>query len=106
MAHGICAASGKAGALMAAIIFGSLDNNLDLFLLSGYASFAACLITFGTIPETLGLDLLEVDKKWRMILEGKKGEYQGDANHPKFLSHYERARLYGHNASSHHEDLH
>jgi hypothetical protein len=26
----------------------------------------------------------------RMILDGRKGEYQGNANHPKFLSYYER----------------
>ena len=96
MAHGICAACGKVGALIAAIVFNYMDNDLDLFLLSGYASFAACLVTFCTIPETLGLDLYEVDKKWRMILEGRKGDYKGDANHPKFLSYYERSKLYGH----------
>ena len=106
MAHGICAASGKAGALIAVIIFSATDNNLDLFLLSGYASFAACLITFCTIPETLGLDLFEVDKKWRMILEGRKGDYKGDANHPRFLSYYERAKLASHNMTDHHVDIH
>ena len=95
MCHGICAASGKFGALTAAIVFSYMDNDLDLFLLSGYASFVACLITFCTIPETLGLDLYEVDKKWRMILEGRKGEYQGLANEPRFLSYYERSKLYG-----------
>jgi len=96
-AHGICAASGKVGALIAAIVFNYMDNDLDLFLLSGYASFVACLVTFCTIPETLGLDLYEIDKKWRMILEGRKADYKGDANHPKFLSYYERSKLYGHN---------
>lgn len=106
MAHGICAASGKAGALIAVIIFNATDDTLDLFLLSGYASFAACLITFCTIPETLGLDLFEVDKKWRMILEGRKGDYKGDANHPRFLSYYERAKLASHNMTDHHVDIH
>jgi hypothetical protein len=89
MCHGIAATSGKIGALLAAILFNYVDD-LDMFLLSGYASFAACAVTFWTIPETTGLDLYETDRKWRMILDGRKGEYQGDANHPKFLSYYER----------------
>jgi hypothetical protein len=104
MCHGIAAASGKMGALLAAILFNYVDD-LDMFLLSGYASFAACAVTFWTIPETTGLDLYETDRKWRMILDGRKGEYQGDANHPKFLSFYERnknkASMYG--QSSNHE---
>ena len=106
VAHGICAASGKAGALIAVIIFNGTKNEQDLFLLSGYASFAACFVTFCTIPETLGLDLFEVDKKWRMILEGRKAEYEGDANHPRFLSYYERAKLASHNMTDHHVDIH
>ncbi|CAB9522849.1 Probable inorganic phosphate transporter 1-8 [Seminavis robusta] len=95
MAHGICACAGKAGALIAAVVFNYLDNDLDLFMLSGYASFVACFITFCTIPETLGLDLYEVDKKWRMTLEGRKVEYRGDANHPRYLSYLERSKLHG-----------
>ena len=103
MCHGICAASGKLGALIAAIIFNYMDNDLDLFLISGYASFVACLVTFCTIPETLGLDLYEIDKKWRMTLEGRKGDYVGDANHPRYLSFWERSKLYGtNNSDSHH----
>ena len=62
LAHGICAAAGKGGALIAAILFNYMDNELDLFLLCGYASFVACLITFCTIPEALGLDLHEIDR--------------------------------------------
>lgn len=91
--HGIAAAAGKVGALIATIVFSHVDDEVNLFLLSGYASFAACAITFWTIPETLGLDLHELDCKWRLILEGRKGEYQGAANLPKFLSPYERHRL-------------
>lgn len=100
-AHGICAAAGKAGALIAAVLFNYSESELDLFLFCGYASFVACLITFCTIPETLGLDLYEVDKKWRMILEGRKGEYRGDANHPMYLSYYERSKLYRNVTTSH-----
>ena len=91
--HGIAAASGKLGALTASILFQRVDNDLDMFLLSGYASFLACAVTYWTIPETTGLDLHENDRKWHMILAGRKAEYQGAANHPAYLSVYERHRL-------------
>ena len=91
--HGICAASGKVGALIAAVLFNFLERDVDLFLICGYASFFACLITVWTIPETNSLDLLEVDRKWRMTLEGRKGEYSGAANHPDYLSMYERNKI-------------
>jgi MFS family permease len=90
LCHGICASSGKLGALIAAVLFHRLNNDADLFLISGYASFAACLVSLWTIPETNGLNLLELDIKWRMTLEGRKREYDGPANHPDFLSMYER----------------
>ena len=92
--HGMAAAAGKAGALLAAIFFPLLHSDLDLFLLSGYASLAASAVTFYTIPETTGLDLLELDRKWRLILAGRRLDYQGAANHPRFLSWYERHKRF------------
>ena len=92
MCHGICAASGKIGALSAAVLFNWVSD-VDMFLVSGYASFAALMITFWTLPETLGLDLYELDRKWRMILDGRKGDYVGAANDPKYLSFYERSKI-------------
>jgi len=88
--HGICAASGKVGALFAAVVFNFIPDDVDLFLLSGYASFLACFITYYFIPETTGLDLLEMDIKWRLILEGRQQDYHGPANYPDFLSLHER----------------
>ncbi|EEC42748.1 predicted protein [Phaeodactylum tricornutum CCAP 1055/1] len=88
MCHGIAAASGKCGALLAAVLFHYVGD-VDMFLLSGYASFVACVVTYWTIPDTAGLDLYEIDRKWRMILNGRKGEYEGPANHPEFLSLHE-----------------
>jgi MFS family permease len=90
--HGVAAASGKLGALLAAVLFNYVSE-LDMFLLSGYASLMACAVTMWTIPETLGLDLFEIDRKWRMTLDGRKGEYQGDAIHPKYLSYYEQKKV-------------
>ena len=92
MCHGICAASGKIGALAAAVLFNWISD-VDMFLVSGYASFAALIVTFWAIPETLGLDLYELDRKWRMILDGRKADYVGAANDPKYLSFYERSKI-------------
>lgn len=87
--HGVSAASGKLGALVAAISFNYLSA-MDMFLFAGYASFAACVITLWGIPETSGLDLYEIDRKWRLIIEGRKRDYEGDADNPKYLSYHER----------------
>ena len=89
MCHGISASSGKLGALIASVLFNFISEK-QLFLCSGYASFIACCITFITIPETTTLDLYEIDKQWRMILDGRKFEYEGPANDVKHLSFYER----------------
>jgi hypothetical protein len=62
-------------------------------LFSGYASFLACFVTYYFIPETSGLDLLEIDIQWRMTLEGKKRDYHGPAINPNFLSVYERRKM-------------
>ena len=87
LCHGISAASGKLGALTASILFNYMGDR-ELFLVSGYASFAAGLITFLTIPETTTLDLYETDKQWHDILDGET--YEGPAVAPKHLSFYER----------------
>jgi len=90
--HGVAAAAGKLGALAAAVCFPMVRSDPDLFLLSGYASLVAGIVTFYTIPETSGLDLSEMDRKWHSIRQGKRNEYHGSANHPRFLSYYERQR--------------
>lgn len=90
LCHGICAAAGKLGALVAAILFNYLESDADLFYICGYASFLACIITAITIPDTTGMDLLEIDRKWRATRDGKATEYDGPANHASYLSWYER----------------
>ena len=67
--HGISAASGKLGAIIASILFQYLSV-CDLFLLSGCASLAATGLTFLTLPETTTLDLHEIDKQWANSLSG------------------------------------
>ena len=89
LCHGISASCGKLGALFAAIMFHLVDEQ-DLFLYSGYASFVACAVSFLTIPETNSLDLFEIDKQWRLILDERQNEYEGPATDPRHLSFWER----------------
>lgn len=98
--HGIAAASGKLGALAATVLFNHVSNDLDMFLLSGYASFVAAVITFWFIPETVGLDLFENDRQWQRLLLWSSGRHNADNNNyyhfqgdPAFLSVYERHQL-------------
>jgi len=91
MCHGIAAASGKLGALLAACAFPYLGD-VDMFLWSGYASLAAAFVTFWTLPDVTRLDLYELDRQWRLIVEGRKREYKGDANKPAYWSYYERSK--------------
>jgi sugar phosphate permease len=100
-AHGICAASGKVGALIAAIIFhfissptsnsgnyGNDDGGGEqeeqeqdqqqylLFYICGYTSFVACLITICFIPETNNLNLLELDLQWNNMVYQKQQQQE------------------------------
>lgn len=89
MCHGISAALGKVGALLAAILF-NYTNDVQIFLISGYTSLLACLITVVFIPESVNLDLFELDRKWHMIIHDTGAEYRGPASYPYFCSFYER----------------
>lgn len=90
--HGICAASGKVGALVAAVLFHFVQQEANLFFACGYTSFAGCFLTYYFVPETLGLDLNEVDKRWHMIRNGREIDYRGPANKAKYLSLFESQR--------------
>ncbi|KAK1741598.1 inorganic phosphate transporter [Skeletonema marinoi] len=87
--HGISASAGKLGALIASILFTFAKTDNALFLISGYTSFAAAIFTFLTIPDLTTLDLYEIDKQWRMILNGSEYEYDGAAVNPRHLSYLE-----------------
>ena len=90
--HGISASAGKLGALIASILFTFAKTDKSLFLISGYTSFAAVVVTFLTIPDLTTLDLYEIDKHWRMILNGNEQEYDGAAVDSKHLSYLERKK--------------
>lgn len=91
--HGIAAACGKFGALTATASFPYFTNDSDLFIFAGYTSFLAAAVTCLTIPETVGLELQENDLKWNLILQDKASDYKGQANHPLYLSYFEKWHL-------------
>ena len=98
--HGVAAASGKLGALIATIVFHQISKDVDLFLLSGYTSFFAAAITYWFIPETLGHDLKENDKHWEHVIatymDRSSREHICNANDNQnlsYLSVYERRKV-------------
>jgi len=92
--HGLSASAGKLGALIAATTFHKLDQNnqAGLFWICGVCSFLAAGITFCCIPDTTTLDLYELDREWRMVVDGRDGEYVGPAVDVQHLSFWERRR--------------
>jgi len=73
--HGIAAASGKVGALIAAVCFALNDISIDLFMISGYCSLIACAITASSIPASDGL---REDDELRRILWRHKNRKDED----------------------------
>ncbi|KAG2495268.1 hypothetical protein HYH03_006541 [Edaphochlamys debaryana] len=96
MCHGFSAAVGKAGALVAGVVFGLVDNRTK-FWISAFCGLAGVILTIITIADTTGLDLREGDRRWLAILDGRHEEYTGQAIHPRHLSLLERLMGYGRN---------
>ncbi|KXZ53070.1 hypothetical protein GPECTOR_8g63 [Gonium pectorale] len=94
MCHGFSAAVGKAGALVAGVVFNLVDNRVK-FWISAFCGLAGVILTFITIPDTTGLDLREGDRRWLAMLDGHHELYHGLAVHPRFLSPLERLLGYG-----------
>ncbi|GIL71055.1 hypothetical protein Vretifemale_1695 [Volvox reticuliferus] len=96
MCHGFSAAVGKAGALVAGVVF-NLVSDRAKFWISAFCGLAGVILTFFTIPDITGLDLREGDRRWLAILDGNHGYYHGEAVNPKYLSIFERMLGYGRN---------
>ncbi|KAL0027711.1 hypothetical protein WJX79_010856 [Trebouxia sp. C0005] len=99
MSHGLSAAVGKAGALVAGVVF-ALTSDQGKFYISAACGLAGVLCTFLFIPDITGLDLREGDRRWIKNVEGKGNAYYGEAINPRYLSVFERYILgYGRNYS-------
>lgn len=94
MCHGFSAAVGKAGALVAGVVFGLVSDRTK-FWISAACGAAGAVLTLILIPDLTGLDLRDGDSRWLAILEGESNSYEGEAVNPKYLSFFEKLLGYG-----------
>jgi hypothetical protein len=90
-AHGFSAAAGKAGALLASVLYNYIDTQTKFYFVPWFGLIGA-LLTWGFLPDTTGLDLKEQERRWAFIRAGKENDYHGIAIHWKHLSWWERFR--------------
>jgi MFS family permease len=89
LSHGIAAAVGKVGAIVAGVVLAQVSNQAK-FYISAICGLVGFIITIIFVPDTTSLDLMELDRYWDKILEGRGHDYHGDAINPKNLSLWER----------------
>lgn len=88
-AHGFSACIGKAGALLASVLYAYIDTQTKFYVVPWFG-LAGMLLTWLFMPDTTGLDLSEQERRWRYVLEDREDEYHGVAVHPQHLSLWER----------------
>ncbi|KAJ5133409.1 hypothetical protein N7526_004774 [Penicillium atrosanguineum] len=88
-AHGISAAAGKSGALLASVLYNYIDTQTKFYVVPWFG-LAGMVLTLAFLPDTTGLDLKEQERRWQFLREGREEEYHGAAVHPAHLSWYER----------------
>jgi MFS family permease len=93
-AHGFSAAVGKAGALLAAVIYNYISTQAVFYFVPWFG-LAGMLLTLLFVPDTTGLDLKEQERRWLYIRSGREKDYHGIAIHPRHLSLWERMRGIG-----------
>lgn len=87
--HGISAFSGKAGALVATIVFTRLEIR-TVFWVTGGCCMTGAVITVILCTNLRNLDFIDQEEHWRYIKEGRVKEYTGEAIRPQNLSWFER----------------
>lgn len=100
-AHGFSACMGKAGALLASVLYNYIDDQTKFYVVPWFG-LAGMLVTWLWLPDTTGLDLKEQERRWKYIMEGRESEYHGIAIHPNHLSMWERLRGVG---KAYHPDI-
>lgn len=93
-AHGISAACGKLGALLAAVMYNYIDTQKKFHVVPWFG-LMGMIVTLVFLPDTTGLDLKEQERRWQCIRAGREEDYHGIAIHPKHLSLWERIRGVG-----------
>ncbi|UZJ55817.1 hypothetical protein CBS101457_005137 [Exobasidium rhododendri] len=94
-AHGLSAATGKMGALLAAVYYNYIGSR-EKFLFVFPWAFGGWALTLIFIPDTTGLDLREQERYFGYVLRGEQENYHGIAIHPRHLSLFERVVLRRH----------
>ncbi|RAL11606.1 putative MFS phosphate transporter [Aspergillus homomorphus CBS 101889] len=95
-AHGISAACGKLGALLASVLYNYISTQTKFYFVPWWG-LAGMVVTWLFLPDTTGLDLKEQERRWQYIREGREHDYHGPAIHSKHLSVWERFRGVGKN---------
>ncbi|KAI4235565.1 MAG: hypothetical protein L6R40_006427 [Gallowayella cf. fulva] len=93
-AHGVSAAAGKLGALLASVLYNYIDTQMKFYVVPWFG-LMGMLVTILFLPDTTGLDLKEQERRWQYIRAGRESDYHGVAVHPKHLSWWERWRGVG-----------
>ncbi|CCC06108.1 hypothetical protein SMACR_00326 [Sordaria macrospora] len=93
-AHGFSACMGKAGALLASVLYNYIDTQTKFYVVPWFG-LAGMVLTWLFLPDTTGLDLKEQERRWSYIRAGKAEDYHGIAIHPMHLSLWERLRGVG-----------
>ncbi len=93
-AHGLSAACGKLGALLAAVVYNYIDTQQKFYFVPWFG-LAGMIVTLLFLPDTTGLDLKEQERRWQFLRAGRDSEYHGIAVHPQHLSWWERFRGVG-----------
>jgi len=87
--HGLSAFLGKAGALMATVLFASMDS-AEIFYVCGGTSVAGLILTYLFTVDLTLVSLAEHDAQLELFLEGRLDEYKGKLNAPQHLSNVEK----------------
>ncbi|PKY01508.1 putative MFS phosphate transporter [Aspergillus campestris IBT 28561] len=88
-AHGLSAAAGKAGALLASVLYNYIDTQTKFYVVPWFG-LGGLILTYVFLPDTTGLDLKEQERRWEYIRQGREEDYHGPAVHSKHLSWFER----------------
>lgn len=87
--HGLSAFLGKTGALIATIVFGTVDTP-TIFLICGIVGLLGCVLTVLFSVDMTHVSLAEHDAQLELYIQGRLHEYRGKLNSPNHLSLFDR----------------
>jgi len=87
--HGISAFAGKAGALMATVVFGFVETK-TIFYITAATCLGGLVFTYLFSCDLTRVSLAEHDAQLELFLEGRPEKYKGQLNRPEHLSNFER----------------